>query len=184
MYRAQVNGQWLDWVSNADPEWMRSVQSKYNLGGSLDTSGSFAGVSTGATISGIEIRVFEENSSTNTPSGTHKIIQAPHIYQTIHYPTGCESVSTVMALNYAGINTTVDSFIDNYLDKSSGVPFDPNTTFGGNPRSSSGYGCYAPVIMNALNKLLPGKGYYAQQLSNVPLQDLCSQYIEDRKSVV
>ena len=177
MYRVLVNGKWLDWVSNADPEWMQSVQKKYNLDGGLDTSASFAGLSTGATISGVEIRVFEENSL-NTPTGDYKIIQAPHIYQKINYPTGCESVSTVMALNYAGINISVDSFIDNYLDKSSGVPFDPNTTFGGNPRSSSGYGCYAPVIKKALDKILPGKGYYAKQLSNVSLQELCSQYID------
>lgn len=39
MYRAYVDGAWMPWVSNADPEYMRSVQSQYNLGGTLDTSG-------------------------------------------------------------------------------------------------------------------------------------------------
>ena len=28
------------------------------------------------------------------------------------YPTGCESVSAVMALQYAGVDITVDTFID------------------------------------------------------------------------
>ena len=37
MYRAYEDGAWLPWVSNADPEYMRSVQSKFNLGGTLDT---------------------------------------------------------------------------------------------------------------------------------------------------
>ena len=31
-----------------------------------------------------------------------KIIQAPYIDQSIKYPTGCESVSTVMLLQYLG----------------------------------------------------------------------------------
>lgn len=33
MYRAYVDGRWLPWVSNADPEWMQDVQENYNLGG-------------------------------------------------------------------------------------------------------------------------------------------------------
>lgn len=61
MYRAFVNGAWQAWVSNADPEWMRSVQSKYALGGTLDFNGSYAGIS-GKSIGGIEIHVFEEGS--------------------------------------------------------------------------------------------------------------------------
>ena len=38
MYRAYVEGRWLPWVSNANPEWMRSVQATYSLDGTLDTS--------------------------------------------------------------------------------------------------------------------------------------------------
>lgn len=47
-----------------------------------------------------------------------------------------------MALNHIGIDVSVDKFIDSYLTKT-GVPFDPSISFGGNPRSTSGYGCYA-----------------------------------------
>jgi uncharacterized protein YvpB len=179
MYRAYVDGSWLPWVSNADPEWMRSVQNKYNLGGILDTSGYYAG-KPGENISGIEIRVFEENNTSITPTsptGNYKIIKAPFISQLGKYPTGCESVTTVMALNYAGINTSVDTFIDTYLDKST-IPFDPNLTFGGDPRSSNSYGCYAPVIKKALDSALLGKNYIANVLSNISMETLCSQYID------
>lgn len=167
MYRAYVNGVWMPWVSNADPEWMQLVQVKYNLGGTLNTSGYYTGVE-GQNISGIEIRVFEETSLdyNQTPTGDYKIIQAPFIYQMDKYPTGCESVAAVMALQYAGINISVDTFIDKYLDRSSGIPFDPNSTFGGNPRSTSGFGCYAPVIKKALDKVLASTKYKATQLSN------------------
>ena len=59
--------------------------------------------------------------------------------------TGCESVATVMALQYAGKNISVDTFIDQYLpieplNPLLPVSFDPYITFGGNPRTMDGYG--------------------------------------------
>ena len=46
-----------------------------------------------------------------------KIIQVPYIDQSVKNPTGCESVSTVMLLQYLGYEITVDEFIENYLEK-------------------------------------------------------------------
>lgn len=179
MYRVHVGGSWLPWVSNADPKWMRSVQTKYNLGGTLDTGASYAGID-GKNINGVEIYIYEENeiyTKPQTPIGNSKIIQAPFISQLGKYPTGCESVTTVMALNHIGIDISVDKFIDSYLTKT-GVPFDPSISFGGNPRSTSGYGCYAPVIKKALDKALSGQKYTAKQLYGVSLKNLCSNYID------
>lgn len=179
MYRVHVQGNWLPWVSNADPKWMRSVQSKYNLDGTLDTGSSYAGID-GKNINGVEIHIYEENeiyTKPQTPIGNSKIIQAPFISQLGKYPTGCESVTTVMALNHIGIDVSVDKFIDSYLTKT-GVPFDPSISFGGNPRSTSGYGCYAPVIKKALDKVLSGQKYTAKQLYGVSLKNLCSNYID------
>ncbi len=185
MYRVHVDGDWLPWVSNADPKWMHSVQSKYNLDGTLDTGSSYAGID-GKNINGVEIYIFEENeiyTKPPTPTGNRKIIQAPFISQLGKYPTGCESVTTVMALNHIGIDVSVDKFIDSYLTKT-GVPFDPSISFGGNPRSTSGYGCYAPVIKKALDKALSGKNYEAKILNNVSLKTLCSQYIDKGMPVI
>lgn len=179
MYRVHVQGNWLPWVSNADPKWMRSVQSKYNLDGTLDTGSSYAGID-GKNINGVEIHIYEENeiyTKPQTPIGNSKIIQAPFISQLGKYPTGCESVTTVMVLNHIGIDVSVDKFIDSYLTIT-GVPFDPSISFGGNPRSTSGYGCYAPVIKKALDKALSGQKYTAKQLYGVSLKNLCSNYID------
>ena len=179
MYRVHVGGSWLPWVSNADPKWMRSVQTKYNLGGTLDTGASYAGID-GQNINGVEIYIYEENeiyTKPQTPIGNSKIIQAPFISQLGKYPTGCESVTTVMALNHIGIDISVDKFIDSYLTKT-GVNFDSNISFGGNPRYTSGYGCYAPVIKKALDKALSGQKYTAKQLYGVSLKNLCSNYID------
>ena len=78
------------------------------------------------------------------------------------YPTGCESVSAVMVLQYYGMSMTPSQFIDQYLTKQgftweNGVRIgpDPWQAFVGDPYSKSGYGCYAPVIIDALRKACP-----------------------------
>lgn len=58
----------MPWVSNADPEWMRNVKTKYSLNGTLDTGSSYAGID-GKNIGGVEIRIFEEDSL-NAGSGS------------------------------------------------------------------------------------------------------------------
>ena len=187
MYRVKTqNTGWLPWVSNADPEWMRLAQVKYNLDGTLDYNSYFAGLSNDSVIKGVEIRVFEENdlNAPITPSGDSKIISTPFIYQMNDYPTGCESVSTVMALNYWGVNISVDTFIKNYLKMGDSNSFDPNICFGGDPRDEKGMGCYAPVIMKALNKILAGKKFKATSLDNKSLEYLCSEYIDNDIPVI
>ena len=183
MYRVYVDGAWLPWVSNANPDWMQAVQVKYALGGRMDTESAYAGIN-GKNIEGVEIRIFEENTSTTVPVGNYKIIpNVPFISQVGTYPTGCESVSTVMALQHAGVNMSVDTFIDTYLDKQA-YPFNPNETFGGNPRSTSGFGCYAPVIKKALDKFLPELGYRSRLLYHPSLEKLCSDYIDNDVPVI
>ena len=87
-----------------------------------------------------------ESSASSQPESA--LINAEHIYQLDKWPTGCESVSAVMAMKAAGLDITVDEFIDNYLNCTP-RPFDPEKSFGGDPRSKSGKGCYAPVIKAA-----------------------------------
>lgn len=57
------------------------------------------------------------------------LINTEHIYQTDNWPTGCESVTAVMALNAAGIEISVDDFIDDYLVCTE-PPFDPKNPSG------------------------------------------------------
>ena len=45
-------------------------------------------------------------------------IDVPYIDQSKLYPTGCESVSTVMLLRFLGIDITVDEFIENIWKRS------------------------------------------------------------------
>lgn len=117
------------------------------------------------------------------------LLDVPFIDQRESWPTGCESVSTVMALQYFDVAITVDEFIDEFLPRGTAphengqgviVGCDPRKAFPGDPRTEGGWGCYAPVIQNALERLVkewPG----AKRLSvEVPLEhsllELCEEY--------
>lgn len=123
-----------------------------------------------------------------SPKGS-AMIDVDYISQLEKYPTGCESVSTVMALNYVGIDVTVDEFIDYYLplgsrptegDDGQKVGSDPNKFFIGDPYDESGYGCYSPVIAKAVEDVLDSgyDGYKVKELKNKSLGSLCINYLD------
>lgn len=202
MYRAKVNGSWLDWVSNGQPEIMNSIYSceefahifnKENGNSGLDTSATDAGDSTQGKIDAIEIHVFERENLIVVPNDTTIYIEnVPYINQNaVGLPNGCESVSTVMALQYLGI-TDIDAekFVTQYLDMGpkpvvNGIGPDPNEVFAGNPHSKTGWGCYAPVIIKALNKFIDkynGEAILVDDNHNT-LEDLCA-YIDQGIPVI
>lgn len=118
------------------------------------------------------------------------VIDVPFIDQRDKYPTGCESVTAVMALQYAGVDITVEEFIDNYLPQGNApytredgtlVGADPWKVFLGSPYEESGWGCYAPVITGALEQLLQDRGLEGlsvQELEGESLDKLCREYID------
>lgn len=120
------------------------------------------------------------------------ILSVPYINQN-NYPTGCESCSAVMMLNYWNVDINVDNFIDNYLDKDE-ITYDgdtmyapdPNKAFVGNPRSDDSYGCYAPVIVNSIQKIISDKNlnFSVKNISGTSLKDLCNEYIDNDMPVV
>ena len=118
-----------------------------------------------------------------TDAPERALINTEHIYQTDNWPTGCESVTAVMALNAAGIEISVDDFIDDYLVCTE-PPFDPEKSFGGDPRSQSGRGCYAPVIRAALDKALAGAEFHAKQVKGLSAEELCKKYVSAGTPVI
>ena len=76
-----------------------------------------------------------------------KRIGVPYIDQSVKYPTGCESVSAVMLLQYLGYDITVEEFIDRYLEcrpmeNRHGELYgpDPYQYFCGSPYDSESFG--------------------------------------------
>ncbi len=109
-----------------------------------------------------------------------KILQVPYLSQE-GFPSGCESVSAVMLLQYWGVDISVDAFVDGYLPIGqkfwkNGDVFgpSPNDQYIGDPRAI-GYGCYAPVIEKALQDILPHNS--VKNLTGKTLVELCA-YID------
>lgn len=191
-YRVKVKGAWFPWATNATAEWAYATQAKNKLCGSVDTAatcarGMFNGYSYGA-IEGIEIHLFEESElySAHSVSGKSKLVNTPYINQRVKYPTGCELISSVMALQFWGYQLTPETFIDNYVDKGNNKLFDPNLHFGGSPYRADGMGCYAPVIEKACNRYLADQGgkHKATAMYGKTLDYLCREYIDKGIPVV
>ncbi|MEE1086986.1 MAG: C39 family peptidase [Schaedlerella sp.] len=112
------------------------------------------------------------------------------------FPTGCESVSTVCVLQYYGIDINVHQFIKDFLPCDTfywknGILYGPNPHefFVGNPYKKASLGCYADVIMKALNKLkrkgISGIGKLSfQKISHATLEQLKQDYINKQIPVI
>lgn len=131
-------------------------------------------------------------------------INVPYISQKDRYPTGCESVSTVMLLQWLGYEISVDEFIEKYLDchgfeMRDGQLYgpDPNEHFCGSPFNEDDFGCYAPVICKALEKVfrrcapkLSGENggsdmaYKAVDETGAPIHELLERYIDKGMPVI
>lgn len=119
-------------------------------------------------------------------------ICVPYIDQTEKWPTGCESVSAVMLLNYLGIEVSVDEFVAKYLPlrefcEKDGVRYgaNPREEFVGSPYDADSFGCYAPVICGALNRVFKdfGSSYTAYDVTGADTQELC-RYLDANMPVV
>lgn len=129
--------------------------------------------------------------STQTAPGKHVIDGVPVIPQKPDYPTGCETVSAVMALRYWGEDVDVDQFIDEFLPKSAyfynknGVYCGPSPYeyFIGDPRSENAFGCMAPVIEKALVNYF-GSGERVVNTTGTSLAALCDTYVSQNVPVL
>lgn len=113
-----------------------------------------------------------------------KLIKVPYIDQTKEWPTGCESVSATMLLQYLGFDISVKQFVEQYLEREplfekNGKLYgpDPRKVFAGDPADESSMGCYAPVIKRALKKILPADRE-AVDLTGVSMEVLLQDYID------
>lgn len=142
------------------------------------------------------------------------MLDVPFIKQNKVAPTGCESASTTMLLQHYGFDISLYEFIENKLDVRPYPEYvdgvrrgcNPWVAFPGNPKSSQGYGCYAPAIVLALQKMeniesftitygysvkKSSKEEYTSMegadfvdTSNMTVADLCIEYLANNTPVV
>ena len=115
----------------------------------------------------------------------YKILDIKNLNQNDGYPTGCESVSAVMMLKYYGYTVSVEEFINGYLNTAElklkdGKLYGPSPYeyYIGNPTKISGYGCFAPVITDALERFVEGK-YTVKDLTGTSLDNIARKYIKE-----
>jgi len=117
-------------------------------------------------------------------SASHIIKNVPLIKQFPAYPTGCETISTMMVLQYWGENVSTETFIDTHLEKSNyyqkdGKTYGPNPydKFVGDPRNDYSLGCFAPVIERALISYF-GNSNHVINTTGLSMDTLCAQYVQ------
>lgn len=112
-------------------------------------------------------------------------LDVPYVSQENGFPNGCEAVSATMLLRYCGFDIDPGDFIDDHLECKPtyikwGCRYGPNPklAYVGDPRDEDeGFGCFAPVIVKALNSYLP-EGYYAKNTTGLSLNSLKTMYID------
>ena len=116
-------------------------------------------------------------------------ISVPYISQEGLLPSGCETVSAVMLLQYYGWETNVHDFIDGCLPRSDFWYEDgqltnvsPNECFIGDPYQTTGLGCYAPVIQNLVSSL--SSNLKAEVVKGKSLRSLCEEYVINDQPVL
>lgn len=109
--------------------------------------------------------------------------------QQLGMPTGCELVSAGMLLEYYGCDLTLYQWMDNCVEFSTPwlqdgrmVNLSPGEAFIGSPWESSGYGCFAPVIRDALALALPDR--QVEDLTGTSLEELEREYLSRRIPVL
>lgn len=124
------------------------------------------------------------HGSNRDPESNASRISVPYISQENLLLTGCELVSAVMLLRFEGCYTSVYDFADaipkQELYTKEGLLYGPHpdSAFVGDPYSSSGYGCYAPVVAETLNRFLPS-GRQASASKERTLSDLADRCTEE-----
>lgn len=108
-------------------------------------------------------------------------VEVEAVCQLPDYPNGCESASAVSLLRTAGFDLTLKQFVDEYLPKEDvRITFgccygpDPQQYYASNPDAGQGgWGCFAPVIVRAMQAALPEhSGYTVCNLSGAQLGEL------------
>ncbi len=104
-------------------------------------------------------------------------------------PTGCELVSAMMVLEYYGAPYDLEEIVDHvpceYPQEIDGVicAHHPEQAFIGSPWVKESYGCFAPVVTDMMNELLPDN-CIAYDTTGTDLETLAHVYLPQGKPVL
>lgn len=120
-------------------------------------------------------------TSTNPKSSNRVVLNVKNIQQKPELPKGSEITAATIALNYSGFNVNKLELLK-YVHMAdlpqNGKGYDPWGAYIGNPKLSTGYGCYNPVIKFAIRDYFRSKG-----ISNAGTQTLNNDFIDLYKEI-
>ncbi len=132
-----------------------------------------------------------EPPATLWPSQKH--LDVDLVLQDPELPTGCEATALTMLLNHYGFGIDKVSLVD-FMPQSSiyyyqGVQYGPNyhEVFPGNPKTSSGYGCYAPCMVTTASNYFKYAGndeYYLKEITGTDFDYILNYVALDKPVMV
>lgn len=160
----------------------------------VDSKGNVKGVSTGTTsiVAVSDTGIYTTVPVTVTTPKSHIIEDIELITQGDEYPSGCESVSATMLLNFYKYDITPNEFIDDYLPTAD-FDFDEDgnmtgpdsySAFLGTPYSEDALGCFPPAIEYAINNYLKNESYRAVDVTGSSMDSLINNYIANNQPVL
>ena len=127
-----------------------------------------------------ESRFFANPYSEGLPT----LIDVPFYSQLDILPTGCETVSAYMLLEYYGCAPSLSELVSSldkadfsYLPDGTLAAPSPDEAYIGDPWTDKGYGCYPPVIVRLLSLYLPDP-LQAVDMSGTSMEDLTTLYTD------
>ncbi len=173
--------------SKTESNSSKNDSSKSESNSSKNDSSKSESKSEGSAKSTVDDKAVESDSDivakTKIPPKEYHI-EVEHISQNNVMPTGCEIVSTKMVLDYYGMDRLSLGDVLSHL-KCSDLKvskdgklygLSPFQAFIGDPKKTSGFGCYPPVIMDMIEDFEFGN-LYAEDTSSLPLDFIAETYV-------
>ncbi len=112
--------------------------------------------------------------------GFETVLQNPEL------PTGCEITALAQTLNYYGFDIDKEVLNDTFMPTDFDGYYTMNQVYLGNPRSTNGFGCHAPVITKVANDYFDylGSDWQAENLSGISLTEVFYQIEQGHPVVV
>ena len=121
-----------------------------------------------------------------TPTGSCVLENFETVMQEPELPTGCEVTSLAQTLNYLGFSVDKVELADEFMPIDFNGTYTMNDAYIGEPKSTRGMGCLAPVIVQTADDYFASveSPCYAADLSESSLNSLFWQIDEGRPVIV
>lgn len=112
--------------------------------------------------------------------GFETVMQEPEL------PTGCEITALAQTINFYGFDIDKVELCDVFMPVDYDGYYTMNDVYLGDPHSTNGFGCNAPVITNTANDYFDyiGSDWYAKNLSGISLDEVFYQIEQGRPVVI